>query len=142
LVKPRSLTARLFRFANTIMFGSLDAIIAIGRDVAPLLLAYKSVTQAKINFIPNWTLLPVGYREPAPGNRFRAGRHSQLIVGLSGNLGFTHSPLTVFEADAVDQMKLDGAIFDGYTAGVFQRLDLHLVIRARSLVFASAHRVQ
>jgi colanic acid biosynthesis glycosyl transferase WcaI len=98
LVKPRSLTTRLIRLANAELFRSLDAIITIGRDVEALLLAYKGVTKEKINFIPNWTLLPVGYRELAPDNRFRAGRHSQLIVGLSGNLGFTHNPRTVFEA--------------------------------------------
>jgi colanic acid biosynthesis glycosyl transferase WcaI len=98
LVKPRSLTTRLIRLANAVLFRSLDAIITIGRDVEALLLAYKGVTKEKINFIPNWTLLPVGYRELAPDNRFRAGRHSQLIVGLSGNLGFTHNPRTVFEA--------------------------------------------
>jgi colanic acid biosynthesis glycosyl transferase WcaI len=98
LIKPRSLTARLMRLANAVLFRSLDAIITIGRDVEPLLLAYKGVTREKINFIPNWTLLSVGYRELAPSNRFRGDRHSQLIVGLSGNLGFTHSPLTVFEA--------------------------------------------
>jgi glycosyltransferase involved in cell wall biosynthesis len=98
LIGPRSLTARLVRFANHVLFRSLDAIITVGRDVEPLLLAYPGVTPAQINFIPNWTLLPVGYRGAAPDNRFRAGRDSQLIVGLSGNLGFTHSPRTVFEA--------------------------------------------
>jgi colanic acid biosynthesis glycosyl transferase WcaI len=98
LIGPRSLTARLIRLANAALFRSLDAIITIGRDVEALLLAYKGVTREKINFIPNWTLLPAGYRDPAPDNRFRAGRPSQLIVGLSGNLGFTHSPRTVFEA--------------------------------------------
>jgi colanic acid biosynthesis glycosyl transferase WcaI len=98
LIKPRSVTARLIRLANTVLFRSLDAIITIGRDVEALLLAYKGVTQKQINFIPNWTLLPVGYRELTPDNRFRTGRHSQLVVGLSGNLGFTHSPRTVFEA--------------------------------------------
>ena len=98
LINPRSLTARLMRLANAVLFRSLDAIITIGRDVEALLLAYKGVTQKKITFIPNWTLLPVGYRELTPDNRFRAGRHSQLIVGLSGTLGFTHSPRTVFEA--------------------------------------------
>ena len=98
LIKPESLTARLIRLANTVLFRSLDAIITIGRDVEALLLAYPGVAPTKINFIPNWTLLPVGYRELLPDNRFRDGRHSQLIVGLSGNLGFTHSPRTVFEA--------------------------------------------
>lgn len=98
LVKPRSLTARLVRLANAALFRALDAIVTVGRDVEPLLLAYQGVAREKIHFIANWTLLPVGYREPAAGNRFRTGRDAKLIVGLSGNLGFTHSPRTVFEA--------------------------------------------
>jgi colanic acid biosynthesis glycosyl transferase WcaI len=98
LIKPHSLTARLFRLANGVLFRALDAIITVGRDVKPLLLVYRGVDRAKIHFIPNWTLLPVGYREAAPDNRFRIGRDSQLIVGLSGNLGFTHSPGTIFQA--------------------------------------------
>jgi len=98
LIKPSSLTARLIRIANNRLFRSLDAIITIGRDVGPLLLVYKGVTQAKINLIPNWTLLPAGYREHVSGNPYRVGHDSQLVIGLSGNLGFTHSPQTVFAA--------------------------------------------
>jgi glycosyltransferase involved in cell wall biosynthesis len=98
LAKPSSLTARLIRLANAALFRRLDAIITIGRDVAPLLLAYGGVAQEKIHFIPNWTLLPAAYRGIAADNRFRAGRQKQLIVGLSGNLGFTHHPRTVFAA--------------------------------------------
>jgi glycosyltransferase involved in cell wall biosynthesis len=98
LINPSSLTARLIRFANRRLFRALDAIITVGRDVGPLLLAYREVTSAKINFIPNWTLLPVAYRELASDNKFRAGHGAQLVVGLSGNLGFTHSPQTVFAA--------------------------------------------
>ena len=45
--------------------------------VAPLLLAYKEVTAAKINLIPNWTLLPVGYREPVCGRSARRTLHDQ-----------------------------------------------------------------
>jgi colanic acid biosynthesis glycosyl transferase WcaI len=98
LAKPSSVTARLIRRANAALFHRLDAIITIGRDVAPLLLAYGGVAQEKIHFIPNWTLLPAAYREVAPDNRFRAGQPKQLIVGLSGNLGFTHHPRTVLAA--------------------------------------------
>jgi glycosyltransferase involved in cell wall biosynthesis len=98
LARSSSLTARLIRRANAILFRRLDAIIIIGRDVAPLLLAYPGVAQEKIHFIPNWTLLPAAYRAVAADNRFRAGRQTQLVVGLSGNLGFTHHPRTVFEA--------------------------------------------
>jgi glycosyltransferase involved in cell wall biosynthesis len=98
LIKPSSLAARLIRMANRCLFRSLDAIITIGRDVGPLLLAYREVTPARLNFIPNWTLLPVAYRERAAGNRFRGGKNATLFIGMSGNLGFTHSPQTVFAA--------------------------------------------
>lgn len=98
LAQPSSSTARLIRAANAMLFRRLDAIITIGRDVAPLLLAYPGVAQEKIHFIPNWTLLPAQYRDVTSDNRFRAGRQNQLVVGLSGNLGFTHHPRTVFEA--------------------------------------------
>jgi len=125
LIKPHALTARLIRLANTVLFRSLDAIITIGRDVEPLLLAYRGVTRKKIDFIPNWTLLPVGYRELAPDNRFRAGRHSRLIVGLSGNLGFTHSPRTVFEAARLLREDQDiHLILSGWGIGWKQLCDL------------------
>src|SRR5258708_21506212 len=43
LTKPHSLTARLFRLANGALFRALDAIITVGRDVEPFLLAYRDV---------------------------------------------------------------------------------------------------
>lgn len=125
LIRPGSLPARLMRLANAALFRSLDAIITIGRDVGSLLLKYRGVTPDKINYIPNWTLLPVGYRELTPDNRFRLGRNSQLVVGLSGNLGFTHSPRTVFEAARL--LKQDGnihLILSGWGIGWKQLCDL------------------
>jgi glycosyltransferase involved in cell wall biosynthesis len=98
LVQPRSLVARAIRFANGLLFPALDAIITIGRDVEALLLAYKHVARQKIKFVPNWALLPIGYSEIAAGNSFRRGFGDKLVVGLSGNLGFTHSAATVYEA--------------------------------------------
>ena len=98
LVQPRSLVARAIRFANGLLFPALDAIITIGRDVEALLLAYKRVAREKIKFVPNWALLPIGYREIAAGNSFRLCFADKLVVGLSGNLVFTHSPATVYEA--------------------------------------------
>jgi colanic acid biosynthesis glycosyl transferase WcaI len=125
IIKPSSLTARLIRVANAFLFGSLDAIITIGRDVGPLLLAYSRVTSAKITLIPNWTLLPVGYREVETTNRFRAGHNSQLIVGLSGNLGFTHSPSTVFAAARLLQKNRDiHFLLSGWGIGKRELVDL------------------
>jgi colanic acid biosynthesis glycosyl transferase WcaI len=98
LVGPRSLVARAIRFANGLLFPALDAIITIGRDVEALLLAYGNVASRKIHFVPNWALLPIGYRKATVGNAFRRGFADKLVVGLSGNLGFTHSPGTVYEA--------------------------------------------
>jgi colanic acid biosynthesis glycosyl transferase WcaI len=134
LIKPHSLTARLIRLANTALFRALDAIVIIGRDVEALLLAYKGVAPDKINFIPNWTLLPVGYRELSPDNRFRAGRHSQLIVGLSGNLGFTHSPRTVFEAARLLRQDSDvHLILSGWGIGWKQLVDLQAADRLANI---------
>jgi colanic acid biosynthesis glycosyl transferase WcaI len=130
LIRPSSLAARLIRLANSILFRALDAIITIGRDVEPLLLAYKGVTPTKIHFIPNWTLLPVGYREATTENRFRAGLHSKLIVGLSGNLGFTHSPRTVFDAARLLKMDPDvHFILSGWGIGWKQLSDLQATER-------------
>ena len=93
-----SLVARALRVANGWLFRSLNAIFVIGRDVPPLLLRYSRVRADRIHFVPNWTLLPIGFRAPDPGNRLRQDYPSQFLVGLCGNLGFTHAPRTVFEA--------------------------------------------
>jgi colanic acid biosynthesis glycosyl transferase WcaI len=98
MVASTSVTARILRFLNAHLFRTLDTIITIGRDVKPLLTVYERVPPNKIHFIANWALLPIGYREMKPDNHFRAGHHSKLVVGLSGNLGFTHDPDTVFQA--------------------------------------------
>src|ERR1700730_170326 len=139
LATPSSLPARLLRLANSLLFRALDAIITIGRDVEPLLLAYKSVTPAKIHFIPNWTLLPVCYRETSPQNRFRAGLNSKLVVGLSGNLGFTHSPRTVFEAARLLQSDTEvHFILSGWGIGWKQLGDLQAAERLDNVTLLDA----
>ncbi len=126
LVKPRSLVARTIRFANGIMFGALDAIITIGRDVEPLLLNYKSVESRKIRFIPNWALLPIGYRPIDSDNSFRRAFAGKLIVGLSGNLGFTHSASTVYEAARLlENDRNIHFLLSGWGSGWKQLTELH-----------------
>lgn len=98
MVGSNSLAVRLLRFANTLLFRRLDAIIVIGRDVPPLIEKYPGVVPDQLRFIPNWALIPIRYRSIDPASRFRAPDPSRFIVGLSGNLGFTHDPVTVFEA--------------------------------------------
>jgi colanic acid biosynthesis glycosyl transferase WcaI len=98
LTRRGSPLARAIRLANGLMFRALDAIITIGRDVEPLLTTYKGVDPCKIRFIANWALLPIGYREPSLENPYRREFGDRLIVALSGNLGFTHSATTVYEA--------------------------------------------
>ncbi|QAU45943.1 glycosyltransferase WbuB [Bradyrhizobium guangzhouense] len=93
-----SIITRLSRIANGWLFRSLDAIFVIGRDVPPLLLRYPHVRAGNIHFVPNWTLLPIGFREPDNGGSFRKPYSAPFVVGLCGNLGFTHAPRTVFEA--------------------------------------------
>jgi colanic acid biosynthesis glycosyl transferase WcaI len=139
LIKPSSLTARLLRLANSVLFRSLDAIITIGRDVEPLLLAYKGMRPAKIHLIPNWTLLPAFYCETSPGNPFRAGHDSKLVVGLSGNLGFTHDPRTVFAAARLLEADTDvHFILSGWGIGWKQLGDLQAAERLANVTLLEA----
>ncbi len=98
IARSKSLAVRSIRLANAFLFRRLDAIIVIGRDVAPLIEKYPDVTIDRLRFIPNWALIPIRYRDIDPTGRFRAPDSSRFIVGLSGNLGFTHDPVTVFES--------------------------------------------
>jgi glycosyltransferase involved in cell wall biosynthesis len=52
----------------------------------------------KIVFIPNWATVTPGVRPADAGNPFRPAGKPRFIAGLSGNLGFTHDPIVVFEA--------------------------------------------
>jgi glycosyltransferase involved in cell wall biosynthesis len=98
LFKPRSLVARTLRTINTMMFRALDIIVTIGRDTERLLLRYRGVEPDKIRFIPNWATLAPAIRPIDPDNPFRRAAKARFVVGLSGNLGFTHDPRIVFEA--------------------------------------------
>ena len=98
LLKPASIPAKAMRAANALMFRALDAVVIIGRDTEQLLLRYGGITRDKIRFIPNWATLVPGVRPIRPDNRYRRALAARFVVGLSGNLGFTHDPLIVFEA--------------------------------------------
>ncbi|MHC6154708.1 glycosyltransferase family 4 protein [Bradyrhizobium elkanii] len=98
LLKPASLVARAMREINALMFRALNAVIVIGRDSEKLLLRYSGMTPDKIWFIPNWATLVPGIRTVDPDNPFRKAIGARFVVGLSGNLGFTHDPDIVFEA--------------------------------------------
>jgi colanic acid biosynthesis glycosyl transferase WcaI len=98
LLKSSSFPARAIRGANALMFRALNAVIIIGRDTEALLLRYKGVTSDKIRFIPNWATLVPGVRPIQPDNPYRRLHAARFLVGLSGNLGFTHDPDVVFES--------------------------------------------
>jgi colanic acid biosynthesis glycosyl transferase WcaI len=98
LLRPSSIVARAIRGANALMFRALNAVIIIGRDTETLLLRYKGVTPDKLRFIPNWATLAPGVRPILPDNPYRRLQAARFLVGLSGNLGFTHDPDVVFEA--------------------------------------------
>jgi glycosyltransferase involved in cell wall biosynthesis len=98
LLKPGSMLAKAMRGMNALMFRALNAAIIIGRDTEKLLLRYGGMTRDKIRFIPNWATLVPGVRPIEPDNRYRRPHPAGFVVGLSGNLGFTHDPVIVFEA--------------------------------------------
>ncbi len=98
LLTPSSFLARAIRGANALMYRALNAVIIIGRDTEALLLRYKGVTPDKIRFIPNWATLAPGVRPILSDNPYRRLQAAHFLVGLSGNLGFTHDPDVVFDA--------------------------------------------
>jgi colanic acid biosynthesis glycosyl transferase WcaI len=98
LLRPTSIVTKAIHVANALMFRALDAVVIIGRDTEQLLLRYRGITRAKIRFIPNWATLAAAVRPIRPDNRYRLPHAARFLVGLSGNLGFTHDPLNVFEA--------------------------------------------
>jgi colanic acid biosynthesis glycosyl transferase WcaI len=98
LLKPGSIVTRAMRAMNGLMFRALTTVVIIGRDSEKLLLSYRGMTRDKIEFIPNWTTIEPAVRPVAADNVFRRGLGGRFVVGLSGNLGFTHDPVIVFEA--------------------------------------------
>jgi glycosyltransferase involved in cell wall biosynthesis len=121
LLKPSSLIAKLIRGANALMFRMLSAVVIIGRDTEALLLRYGGLTRDRICFIPNWATLAPGVRPIDPDSPYRRA-NARFIVGLSGNLGFTHDPDIVFEAARSLRDNLDiQFILSGWGIG-FDRL--------------------
>jgi colanic acid biosynthesis glycosyl transferase WcaI len=98
LLRPTSIVTKAIRAANALMFRALNTIVIIGRDMEHLLMRYKGMTRDKMVFIPNWATLTPGVRPIAPGNVYRSRCSGSFVVGLSGNLGFTHDPDVVFDA--------------------------------------------
>jgi colanic acid biosynthesis glycosyl transferase WcaI len=98
MLKPDSLPAKAMHAFNAPMFRALDAVVIIGRDTEKLLLRYRGMTRDKVRFIPNWATLARGVRAVDPDNPYRRSLSARFVVGLSGNLGFTHDPVIVFEA--------------------------------------------
>ena len=99
LLKPGSVSAKAIRGANALMFRALDAVVIIGRDTEALLLRYGGITprQDPVYSELGHTLRPM-VRPLRPDNPWRRPHAARFVVGLSGNLGFTHDPLIVFEA--------------------------------------------
>jgi colanic acid biosynthesis glycosyl transferase WcaI len=127
LLQPTSIATKIIRVTNGLMFRALNAIVIIGRDMEDLLMRYKGMTRDKIMFIPNWATLRPGVRPKAPRNIYRSQCDAAFVVGLSGNLGFTHDPDVVFDAAVL--LQNDPSIhflLSGWGMG-FERLKARLV---------------
>jgi len=92
------------------------------RDTERLLLRYRGLTRDKIRFIPNWATLAPAIRPIGPDNPYCRAHAARFRVGLSGNLGFTHDPVIVFEAARLLQDDSDiHFLLSGWGIG-FERL--------------------
>jgi colanic acid biosynthesis glycosyl transferase WcaI len=103
LLQPTSIVTKAIRAANALMFRALNTVVIIGRDMEHLLMRYRGMTRDKMMFIPNWATLSPGVRPIVPASFYRSRCSGSFVVGLSGNLGFTHDPDVVFDAAALLQ---------------------------------------
>jgi glycosyltransferase involved in cell wall biosynthesis len=129
VLKDRSIVAEMIRAANAVMFRMIDRVVTIGRDTERLLYRYRGLTPGKIRFIPNWATLAPAVRPIDPSNRFRRGISARFVVGLSGNLGFTHDPLVVFQAAQLLQQRQ-------------QETDIHFLLSGWGLGFETLKQLQ
>lgn len=121
LLRATSFVAGIIRSANSLMFRMLDAVVTIGRDNEKHLLGCKGIARERLWFIPNWATLAPGVRAIAADNPYRRAG-ARYVVGLSGNLGFTHDPQIVFDAARLLQDDTDiHFILSGWGIG-FERL--------------------
>jgi colanic acid biosynthesis glycosyl transferase WcaI len=107
VLQPTSIVTKAIHVANSLMFSALNAVVTIGRDTEQRLLRYRGMTREKICFIPNWATLVPRVRPISADNSYRPAA-ARFVVGLSGNLGFTHDPAVVF--DAAQLMRGEGDI--------------------------------
>lgn len=122
LLEPRSIVTRTIRAVNGWMFRALDVVITIGRDAERHLMVYRGMKRDRIRFIPNWATLAPALRPVTADNPFRAAHPARFVVGLSGNLGFTHDPDVVFEAARLLKQETDiRFLLSGWGIG-FERL--------------------
>ena len=98
LLRPASILARAIRCANALMFRALDAVDhhRARHRTAAVALRGRDVRQDPVHS----ELGDAGAGGPAdrPDNPYRRLHAARFVVGLSGNLGFTHDPDVVFEA--------------------------------------------
>jgi glycosyltransferase involved in cell wall biosynthesis len=106
-LKDNSFLTRQLHSANNMMLRWLDAIVVIGRDMERKLLNYPGVNEFKIDLIPNWATMSIGYRAISAENPYRRMCGGTFVVAMSGNAGFTHDPVSVFEAARILQDRVN-----------------------------------
>jgi glycosyltransferase involved in cell wall biosynthesis len=98
LLKATAFSSRIIHALNGWMFRRLGAVVVIGRETEALLGRYTGISPDRIHYIPNWATLDAAVRPLLETNSYRRSCRAPCVVGLSGNLGFTHDPDVVFEA--------------------------------------------
>jgi colanic acid biosynthesis glycosyl transferase WcaI len=101
LIKKGSTPERLLGWLNRRLLKGFRAIVVIGRDMERRVSAYVDLTRTKLRYIPMWSDVDINtspsITDPSVA-RYRPDSGARFIVALSGNLGFTHDPETVFQA--------------------------------------------
>lgn len=101
MLRQGSLQERLLMWLNRRVLKGYASMIVIGRDMERRVSTYVDTKRTRVHYIPMWSDIDVDAVPPmesAEVQRFRPKTDAKFILALSGNLGFTHDPETVFEA--------------------------------------------
>jgi len=117
ILKPGSLTAKVWARITHWIFNRSEGLVAIGRDMAELVHAKLTGPAQKITLIPNWADDSQIYPIPHAKNSFRQlyNPKEHFIVQYSGRMGRTHNlePLLQAAARLQDEPVLFQLIGDG-----------------------------
>lgn len=101
-MKRKSLTARLWFWANKVAYRRAEKLVVLGRDMIPILVNNYGISESEIVYVPHWSAVEL--QQPSPIENSAMLKRVQLegkhVVQYSGNMGMWHDINSLVEAAA------------------------------------------